>query len=97
MRLFFNGNDIHYLIEFHHSVTFRITDVIGVNNSSIRRNVFFQQFIHSDTIKDVVAQNKRYRIISDKGFSDDKSLRETIWLRLLGIGKSTAQLTSVSK
>ena len=57
----------------------------------------FKQSGEIVSVENIIAEHQCHRIISDKFFTDDKCVRETSRLLLYCIGKTHAELASVSE
>lgn len=75
LRLLFNRDGLHALIELDHSVAFRVGDVIGEYNSSIRIDARFECLAKVWAVEEVIPQYQRYLVISDELLSDNEGLR----------------------
>ena len=98
LRLFLDGKCNPVLSELHHSVSARISDVITED----RRSLFSLRYLFQHTgealsVKNIIAQNQSYMVLSDKIFSNQKSVCKTSGLFLYRIGKRKSQLTSISE
>src|SRR5438874_260414 len=56
-----------------------------------------QRFGEAVTIEDVVAENEAARIVADELGADQKCLRQTARLRLLGVAEANPPLRAVAK
>ncbi len=96
-RLFLDGQDTLVGSEFHHAVTFGVLDGGREDHSSVGVGVLAYQFAETGTVENVVAEDEGDLVATNKVFTDDKGLGESVRDGLFGVGEVTAQFRSVSE
>lgn len=85
-------------VELDNTVTFRIINVIPENSSAVFDGGGSSQgFAKTISIEDIISKNKCAGFASDKIFSDDESLRQTIRRRLNLVTEIDSILATVSQ
>jgi hypothetical protein len=97
-RLFFQPDHASLLVEFHDTISLRVTDPITEHRGALlacsRRTKVVRQV---RAVKDVVAKRETHSIRPDKLLPNDKGLRETLRRGLRGILDVQANVTTVIK
>ena len=83
--LLFDRDGAHVLIELHHPVSLGIVHVIGEHDASVGIDAGFECLTEVLAVEDVVSQDERDLVVTDKFLADDERLREAFRLRLYGV------------
>ena len=99
-RLLFDAQAIALLIEFSHTISFRVTYTITKDGSfAILLGIYYSLMQHltkTSTMEDVVTQYKTSRIITNELLTDDECLCQAIRRRLLSILELHSKLTTIT-
>ena len=98
LRLFFDGKCPAVLVEFHHTVFSGVTHIISENSSTLFSCGSSTKHLRETlTVENIITQNQRNTIITDKIRANDKCVSQTSRLILYSILQMHAQLTSIAK
>src|SRR5262249_34969964 len=95
--LFLDRHGIHLIVELYHSITLRIRYMISKDITALDIIQLLQLAAQSRSIKNIVPQNERYLVFSNKGCADHKCLRQSIGFLLYGIVKMATDLATVAE
>ena len=94
LRFFLETDCFAHGVEFHHAVTLRVAHLISKNASSALDGESLPVEIESP-IKDVIAQDQRCAGAAGELCGNQKSLRDSLRLRLLGVLNPNPKLRAV--
>ena len=95
-RLFLDAHRHAFVVEFNHAVAFRVMDIVAKNDRAATEVV--NNFTHTHLAeKNVVAQDKRYRLTRDEFLADQKCLGNAFGLRLHSVGKLYSPAAAVTE
>jgi len=83
--------------KFYHTIALGVGHMVSKYHPAIRVVMALHQFGHAGAVKDIVAQNERHFIVTDKLFTYQESLGQPFGALLHSIGERAAQAGAVSQ
>src|SRR4051812_46463859 len=96
-RFFFYAYGFIVFIEFNHSISLRIGNMVRENDSAFWVHVLFKQLLKARSVKNIIPKDQRHFFFPDKFLSNYKGLCKSIWYCLCFIAELTTDLVAITQ
>ena len=95
--LFFDRKGLALRVKLDHTVALGVAHGVGKHDTTLGVGRGLQDAGHLGTVKNIVAQNERHRVVADEVASEHECLRQAVGLVLHGVLEAAAKLRTVAQ